>query len=536
MGVFDYFSKFNPPLSYLSHRNFFLLGLAVLLCGLCWSNFLMSLGQFILLGNWLLEFRFLEKWQSLKSNTTLFPIVGLFVLHAIGLLWSTDMNYGTKDLTTKLPLLSIPIILATSESLNRKEWKALLQVYWISALIITGVSLMKYLAIGFEPVVDKRELSVYISHIRYGLNLSFLIVLLLFFKDLYHNPLAKFSLYLSVVWLILALVLFELITGLACLFIAAALRLAVFVFRKKNRKVYKLAFVTGFVGLFFLLFIQIKSIYKEYHTPIQLEYDQYALVDTTENGSPYIHKLDSRKENGVLIYHYFAYNELRREWKKVSDLDYKTEDYKGNALYYTLLRYMSSKGLKKDSLGFSKMTSTDIKAVENGIANVYYTTHNPLQNRIYQTIYEIDQWQQHGAINGYSLIMRFEYWQTAWNIIQKHPIIGVGTGDVKQKMKAQYVIDDSRLEEQFRKRAHNQYLTFWLALGIPGLLIFLLMLCYPFKNNHHPLLYGLFVIILAVSCLMEDTFETQAGITFSILFYALILFGLKAKPKPQDNA
>lgn len=527
MGVFDYFSKFNPPLSYIAHRNFFLLGLAVLLCGLCWSNFLMSLGQFILLGNWILEFQFKQKWSDFKSTQLLHPIVALFLLHAIGLLWSTDLDYGIKDLTTKLPLLSIPIILATTKQLEVNEWKGLLNVYWISSFIITLVSLMKFLAIGFDPVVDKRELSVYISHIRYGLNLAFLVVLLLYFKKIYNKQFTRVLLYLSAVWFIIALGLFELITGLICLLIAAILRLSVFVFKKKNSLYKKLGFLSIFIFLIFFIAVQFNSIYKDYHTPVNLSFDQYDLKKTTENGNKYIHKLNSQKENGVLIYHYFAYAELKREWEKSSDLEYTAKDKKGNPLYYTLLRYMSSKGLKKDSLGFSKLSENEIRAIENGIANAYYLKHNPIQNRIYQTIYEFDQWKTHGAINGYSLIMRFEYWKTAWNIIKEHAVFGVGTGDVKQKMNAQYVIDDSKLEEKFRKRAHNQFLTFWLALGLPGLIVFLLLLVYPLAKLNQPLLYALYMVILAISCFMEDTYETQAGITFSVLFYALILFSLK---------
>lgn len=495
----------------------------------------MTLGQFILLGNWILEFRYFHKWKLVKSNPLLFPIVGLFFLHALGLLWTTDMSYGIKDITTKLPLLSIPIILATTKGINPKEWKGLLVIYWATSLIITLVSLMKFLAIGFEPVVDKRELSVYISHIRYGLNLAFLVVLLLYFKDLFKSKWTKIILLASVLWFVFALSIFELMTGLVCLILVGVLRLLIFVFRKKNSLSSKIGFLLGFVIVIGVVCFQTYQISQDYYTPRALDYDQYDLIDTTLNGTPYIHNLESRKENGVLIYHFFAFKELRKEWEKVSSMNYKAKDNKGNPLFYTLLRYMSSKGLKKDSLGFSKLSKQDISAIENGIANVYYTEHNPIQNRIYQTFYEIDQWKTHGALNGYSLIMRLEYWKTAWNIIKKNALFGVGTGDVKQKMNSQYVIDNSRLDKEFRKRAHNQFLTFWLALGIAGLVLFLLILFYPLSKCDSRLLYGYFVLILAVSCLMEDTFETQAGITFSVLFYALILYGFKLNQESADN-
>ncbi len=535
MGLFDRFEKSKSILRYFTHRHFYLLGLAVMLCGLTWSNFLMSLGQFILLGNWILEFDFLNKWKSFKSNTLLFPVVGLFILHALGLIWTTDFDYGMKDITTKLPLLSIPIIIATTRKLKLNEWKGLLNIYWSSTIIISLISLLKFLEIGFEPVTDKRELAIYISHIRYGLNIALLVVLLFYFRPIYRNKAIIVLLYLSIIWLCIALSLFELVTGLVCLLLAGLLRLIVFVFRKKNSTFSKISFIGILIVVSIFSNHQIQNIYRDYSTPVELSFDQYKLTDTTKNGNPYIHNFNSKKENGVLISHFFAYKELRDEWEKVSAMNYKGKDHKGNPLFYTLLRYMSSKGLKKDSLGFSTLSKREIKAIENGIANVYYLNHNPIQNRIHQTFYEFDQWRNYGSINGYSLVMRFEYWKTAWNLIKKNYWIGVGTGDVKKEMTAQYVIDNSALDEKYRKRAHNQYLTFWLALGIGGLIVFVFMLFYPFFQVKDSLLYGIFTLILAISCLMEDTFETQAGITFSVLFYALILFGVNQEKELPYN-
>ena len=51
----------------------------------------------------------------------LFLFVGLFALYAIGLLYTTNLAAGKIDITLKLPLLAMPLILFTSDI---KLWKS----------------------------------------------------------------------------------------------------------------------------------------------------------------------------------------------------------------------------------------------------------------------------------------------------------------------------------------------------------------------------------------------------------------------------
>ena len=55
-------------LKVFNHHNFYLFGLVVLVVGLPWSPFLISLSQAILLANWLLEGGFLFKIKFLEQN------------------------------------------------------------------------------------------------------------------------------------------------------------------------------------------------------------------------------------------------------------------------------------------------------------------------------------------------------------------------------------------------------------------------------------------------------------------------------------
>ena len=101
--------------------------------------------------------------------------------------------------------------------------------------------------------------------------------------------------------------------------------------------------------------------------------------------------------------------------------------------------------------------------------------------------------------------------------------MGVGTGDVDRAFKEQYEKDQSKLEEKWRLRTHNQYITLGIAFGVSGILLVMAVLFYPLISNYKAagFVFSSFILIAAVSMLSEDTLETQAGITFFAFLYCL---------------
>ena len=125
--------------------------------------------------------------------------------------------------------------------------------------------------------------------------------------------------------------------------------------------------------------------------------------------------------------------------------------------------------------------------------------------------------------NGHSLLERLEFWSTAWKIIREQPIFGVGTGDVRISFEAMYERNHSLLQEDNRWRAHNTYLTTWVTFGVVGLLFFLAFLgqysLFQWRNDQW---IGLvYMGIFLSTFLIEDTLETQTGVTFFAFFYAI---------------
>ena len=148
-------------------------------------------------------------------------------------------------------------------------------------------------------------------------------------------------------------------------------------------------------------------------------------------------------------------------------------------------------------------------------------------------LWEIHNLQLGGDPSGHSAAQRFEFWKAAIGIIKDHGWTGVGTGDLPEAFRNQYQKMDSPLSEKWRLRSHNQYLSFAVAFGIPGLLWFLATLLMPLisKIRSRNFLYASFAIAAMVSMITEDTLETQAGVTFFALFNSLFLF-----VNPQNSA
>jgi len=134
-----------------------------------------------------------------------------------------------------------------------------------------------------------------------------------------------------------------------------------------------------------------------------------------------------------------------------------------------------------------------------------------------------------GNASGHSVIMRYEFLRAGWAIARENLLFGVGTGDTRPAFAAYYSESNSVLEERWRLRAHNQYLTLLITFGLPGLLWCLFAWVRP-AWAHRASTGPLFIpwaIIFLVSCLSEDTLETQMGATFFAYYYALFVFGAR---------
>ncbi len=124
-----------------------------------------------------------------------------------------------------------------------------------------------------------------------------------------------------------------------------------------------------------------------------------------------------------------------------------------------------------------------------------------------------------------STFQRIMLWESALRILQKHPIGGVGTGDVKQAFLEDYDLHGNTAGKEANLNAHNQYLQTSVALGISGLLILLLTFLVPIfiAIRQNAWVYCAFLLLVSFNLLFESMLERQAGVMF-YSFFNMVLF------------
>jgi O-antigen ligase len=193
----------------------------------------------------------------------------------------------------------------------------------------------------------------------------------------------------------------------------------------------------------------------------------------------------------------------------------------------TLIRFLASKGLKKDADGVRALSDEEVQWIEAGVPTILEKNHRGLRRRLDVIQFEVWNARDGGNPSGHSLMQRFAFLDAARHIYQQHPVLGIGIGDLPSSYDEAYRALDSPLDEAFRLRAHNQYVTFLVAGGPLNLILWLVLLgaLVPLnaRRAHHPTSAAvLFLVVIALSCLTEDTLETQAGVTFAGFFIGLL--------------
>ena len=506
------------------HRYIFLFGLIGLAAGMMFGTVPTSIPQIILVANWLLEGNFSTKWQQLKSNKIFWVLASLFFLHVIGITYTDNIQRGLDDLRNKMPLLVLPLILFSTKSLSMKEFKLLFGFFFLSVFVSSICCYLVYAGFTKKVIIDIRKASVFMSHIRFSLFIAFAIIGLLYSGIKEKHVGIKIVCFVSTIWLLFFMYKLEMATGFISLVLVGGLLLILF----------SLKWLPKTVSLFLILFIAVSGFFV-----ISLGVSSLNMFDKSEdnvanimltqttNGKSYLQDtLFGLAENGNLITININDVELKKAWDSRASMYYEVSDKKGNNLRYTLLRYMASKGLAKDSAGFSMMSDEDIRNVEQGNTNYKYNINSGLTSRWRELVWEFTKYKRGENPSGHTLTMRLEFWKTASYIIYDHPVIGVGTGDIQDSFNDMYNETNSKLEAVWRLRCHNQYLAIAAAFGFTGLLLFVFYLLYPAtilrKEVHY--LYWPFFLIALLSFVTEDTLETQSGVTFFIFFQSLFLW------------
>ena len=493
---------------------------------------MMNLAWTLLFVNWLLEWDMKRKFALFGYKGLLHYALVLFLVTAVWLIWSDDTYRGLDCLRQTLPLLAIPLVVLTSRPLNRRQWYIVAIGYIGTLFVVTVVGLVRWLTI---PDLPYRQTVPYISHIRFSLNICLAICIMMTYILSTFNlsgnkkiqklqyPLSRHILtvlsIVCVLWFLSFLFLLQSYTGLIVLVVTAFVSLA-FGYRKivlrRIRLTLLLVTVLTMGGL-----VGVCAYYVgEYYTPRLAHVDKSRY---TLNGNPYSFAHDGLVECGRCVNDFVCESELREQWLSVSNYPIDSLTSVGYPVYPALVRYLNAMGVSKDSVGVACLTSSDVAAIEQGIANPIYTQESSLRRMIYVMLYEYENYRCFHTVKGFTMLQRIELWQAACTEVCKNWLHGVGTGDVEPVIEHRLQLSGSPLVGS-HMYPHNQYLSHAMSFGVIAFALLCAVAVWAFVRQRlwRNTLWVAAVTIFLLSCLTEDTLFTSAGAVFSALWLSLL--------------
>jgi putative effector of murein hydrolase LrgA (UPF0299 family)/Ca2+/Na+ antiporter len=458
-------------------------------------------------------------------DKSLWALMAVYLLFIIGYLFCDHPSEGLYELRKNMFWVIIPPGMALTRKLTEKQ-------FWIVVfLFVFAVSVGAVIASVKVLLFDKLQLdnvrdATYISNIIYSLQVVFSFFILIYAR-LTKKPVFRninwFVIVVWGIWLFVFLNIQKSLTGLVAFVFTAFVFLIWFIKQSKTKK-------SRLAGLFFIIALFIVP--AGYISYVALNF--YNVKDEmpsktvkTENGNEYRFDFNNTmKENGHFVYWYICDEELGKAWNSVSEYNIHDKNDDGYIIYSTLIRYLTSKGLRKDSAGVAALSQQDIKNIEHGFSNyIFYEKRFSLYPRVYETIWEIDKYITTNDPNNQSLSQRIEYTRAAIFIIKNNPL-GVGTGNARPYYKEAYDELGSNLDEKFQYLAHNQYLTYMVRFGVPGFVVILLLLFYAVKSKDGFHIYAL-VLLLSVFGMAgfgENVLENHSGLSLFLFFLSLFLW------------
>jgi hypothetical protein len=484
------------------------------------SKYLMSVSQFLMGAAWLMEGNFNQKWMRLQKQWHLFlPFAVIYFVNLIGLGWTSNLTYGMHDIKVKLPILLIPFMAFTMPILSLSKCLQLLKFFVGSVFLGTLVSLFYYFGASSTKLSDVREISRFISHIRFGLMVCFSVFICFHFYVESTNR-NKFLWLIGAVYFSFFLFLLQSSTAITTLLICTIFTCIYFISKTAAPKL-KLSILGFSIIIFAVILILTGDVwYNSFPKPKPIE--EQIIKDGRH---PYFSDVNSKAtENGNFIWINIDLNGMQKAWNYRIEKTYQKE--KAEQKMHILLRYLTSLGLPKDSESVMALSEEQIKDIENNCTNYRFRTRFDPRYRIYETFWEWQDYQNSGNADGHSVVMRIEFLKASINIIRKNFWFGVGTGDVADSFQKVYQETESQLDKAYRMRSHNQLVTYWIAIGFLGLLVIIIAFSLWFRillnNTFNTYLALIFALIAGLSMLNEDTLETQAGVSF-IAFFATLL-------------
>lgn len=125
--------------------------------------------------------------------------------------------------------------------------------------------------------------------------------------------------------------------------------------------------------------------------------------------------------------------------------------------------------------------------------------------------------------------IRIALWKCGMDLIERHPLMGVGTGDVQDSLQMSYEKRKFYFASRYNKyNLHNQFLQTLAAFGVCGLIILLACIIAPVIWLPSGSLYRIrimFLLLFFLICFTEVILDTNKGIIWYSFFNSIFAFG-----------
>jgi len=506
-------------------ENLYLLSLGAFLVALPTSIALISCTSVALLIVWIITGDFKTKWNRLIHNKNALLLMSIPVLYLTGLCFTHNFSLGIQEFNKSLYWFIFAFVLSSSPPVSQKTTCRLLGIYIGVVFIAATVAFCKLLFLDTVQFFDFRAVT-WVDHIPFSYQIAFSVWLIIYFILYGKFSFIKKSLLILLI-IFLIIILFSLKSFNGYIYFGAISLTALFVLMY-NMKTKFLKYIS--LGLILLLvFLPILYVFqcvqKFYNTT---EYQPDTIKQYTDEGNKYKHNFNEKmKENGNYVFLFLCEEELIPLWNTCSRRAYNSKTEKGYSLRSVIFRYMTSKGLTKDATGFAQLSEKDIENIENEIPNyIYAESKLGVYPRIYETIWEIDQYKITKSPNGKSFAQRIELVVLAGKIIKKNFWFGVGLGNNPEVYQEIIKETESKLAYNNIQSTHNQYFNYLVRFGFVGTLYILGVLFWVFlkERKNNLFLITIFFMSMLVANFGEANWETFIGLNYFAFFICFFMW------------
>lgn len=164
-----------------------------------------------------------------------------------------------------------------------------------------------------------------------------------------------------------------------------------------------------------------------------------------------------------------------------------------------------------------------------------------VKNRVLNTVEDITYVVNGKDLNNKSFGQRWEAWKAIIHAGSETPLMGVGQCHIESSMQASFEALHSNLDQENRISPHNQFLQWFIELGLVGLLVYLfqyaILMFVMRRNGVSEYVVAVFMSI-AFGLNFESMMERQAGVMIilvSLLFISYQTSEKNAKYERKDD-